>query len=53
MLTLLEENVQSVHILTGCLWCVGKRGWGGGGRGRLQVKWNVQYVRRTFSLFNN
>ena len=31
MLTLLEENVQSVHILTGCLWCVGKRGWGGGG----------------------
>ena len=30
MLTLLEENVQSVHILTGCLWCVGKRGGGGG-----------------------
>ena len=37
MLTLLEENVQSVHILTGCLWCVGKRGWGGGGRGDCRL----------------
>ena len=37
MLTLLEENVQSVHILTGCLWCVGKRGWGGGGGGDCRL----------------
>ena len=37
MSTLLEENVQSVHFLTGCLWRVGKRGWGKGGGGEGEI----------------